>query len=160
MLENEFSNNIVRPRFRNIGLNVTPIESHGTNVGIPDLFVQGYGMDSWWELKCIKINKPWAKIKSITIPYRPGQLAWASDYTRCHSRKKYTHTLIHLECSDMCKVIHVIMTAEAIDLLLKSKHKISLDDKHVTFDDSSNLIRLCLNVLTPPKIEVQYESSI
>lgn len=69
-------------KLRNAGFVVNRIESEGTGVGTPDLFVQGHGFDVWIECK----NKPKASIynKFWRIPYRPGQLAWAGTYQNTH----------------------------------------------------------------------------
>lgn len=63
------------------GTDCVRLESHGTEVGIPDLFVQGHGHDCFVELK----NKQ--------IIYRPGQEAWHKRYYNKHARRKSVLTL-------------------------------------------------------------------
>lgn len=73
------------------GFNVVRIESHSTENGIPDMFVQGYGKDLWIELKNSNASH---KQDSIKVAWRPGQQAWHWTYLTSHSGKKNVVTLI------------------------------------------------------------------
>ena len=55
------------------GAEITPIESHETKLGIPDLFVQTKDLSLWVELKSIKREV----VNSFSPPWRPGQINWA-----------------------------------------------------------------------------------
>lgn len=58
------------------------IETHGTLNGMPDMFVQGHGMDTFIELKNMKnvsVND-----ENIKVSWRPGQVAWATVYRNTH----------------------------------------------------------------------------
>lgn len=80
-LESDFSRSF-SGRLKQFNLDVTRLESHGTSVGIPDMFVQGHGFDFFLELK----NKK--------LVYRPGQKAWHYNYFLRHGREKCVLTLI------------------------------------------------------------------
>lgn len=80
-LESDFSKSL-SGRLKQFNFDVTRLESHGTSVGIPDMFVQGHGFDFFLELK----NKK--------LVYRPGQKAWHYNYFLRHGRKKCVLTLI------------------------------------------------------------------
>jgi hypothetical protein len=74
------------------GCRVTRIESHATGNGIPDMFVDGRGVDAWIELK----NNPQHSIysKTIKVAWRPGQVPWAYEYFRHHCADKCSLTLV------------------------------------------------------------------
>lgn len=76
MTEKEFSKHIAAA-FQKSGYYVTKIESHGTQPGIPDLFVVGHGYQMWIELKVIENQEANGDIK---VPWRPWQQAWAMEY--------------------------------------------------------------------------------
>lgn len=100
MNEKQFGHSIIR-ELNNLGLDCTRIESHGTSVGIPDLFVQGYGYDMWIELKCdMKQSIEQAKFK---VPWRPGQQAWMMRYFNAHNKNRCGVTL--MRCKDGILVI-------------------------------------------------------
>jgi len=80
-LESDFSRSL-SAKLKQFNLDVTRLESHGTSVGIPDMFVQGHGFDFFLELK----NKK--------LVYRPGQKAWHYNYFLRHGREKCVLTLI------------------------------------------------------------------
>ena len=80
-LESDFSRSF-SSRLKQFNFDVTRLESHGTSVGIPDMFVQGHGFDFFLELK----NKK--------LVYRPGQKAWHYNYFLSHGREKCVLTLI------------------------------------------------------------------
>lgn len=80
-LESDFSRSF-SGRLKQFNLDVTRLESHGTSVGIPDMFVQGHGFDFFLELK----NKK--------LVYRPGQKAWHYNYFLRHGREKCVLTLM------------------------------------------------------------------
>lgn len=68
-------------RLNKEGTDCVRLESHSTEVGIPDVFIQGHGHDCFLELK----NKE--------IIYRPGQEAWHKRYYVKHARRKSVLTL-------------------------------------------------------------------
>lgn len=72
-------------RLKREHIRVTRIESHGTGNGIPDMFVDGRGVDCWIELK----NDPTLSIhnKVIKVAWRPGQKAWMLEYYIKHTTK-------------------------------------------------------------------------
>ena len=82
--EAEFSKALTA-RLRKEHIRVTRIESHGTGNGIPDMFVDGRGVDTFLELK----NDPTISIhnKVIKVAWRPGQKAWMFEYFCKHTLK-------------------------------------------------------------------------
>lgn len=91
MSEHDFSRSL-SGKLTKQGYDVTKLESHDTQVGIPDLFVQGFGKDLFIELKAI--DKVWEPTKSYKIPWRPGQQPWAYRYLRAHANNKCTLTVV------------------------------------------------------------------
>lgn len=83
MWENEqmFSRYLIQ-RLKNEGFVCNRIETHGTLNGMPDMFVQGHGIDTFIELKNMK--KVSVNDKRFKVPYRPGQVAWAAVYYNTH----------------------------------------------------------------------------
>ncbi len=80
--EQKFSQYLIN-RLKNEGFVCNRIESHGTINGLPDMFVQGHGMDTFIELKNMKnvsVND-----ERIKVPWRPGQVAWSVTYRNCHT---------------------------------------------------------------------------
>lgn len=80
------------------GAECSRIETPATGVGIPDMFIQGAGDDLFIEAKLLKIgiNDLHDKVK---IPWRPGQVAWASKYSMLHkttNATKHSWTLVGL----------------------------------------------------------------
>lgn len=73
------------------GYEVSRVESHGTSVGFPDMYVQGFGDDFWLELKN---DSKLTGTKSITVKWRPGQQAWHNTYYHRHYGHKQVVTLI------------------------------------------------------------------
>ena len=86
--EQKFSHYLT-DRLKKEGFVCNRIETHGTLNGMPDLFVQGNGMDTFIELKNMK--KASVNDKQWKVPWRPGQVAWATVYrnTHWHSNKDY-----------------------------------------------------------------------
>lgn len=80
----------LKKRLNNVGWDVQRLESSMTGVGIPDMFVQGHGTDCFIEAKNIKSKMPTVK---FTVPWRPGQVAWALDYERAHHFTKRCWTV-------------------------------------------------------------------
>jgi len=70
------------------GAMVTRIESGYTKVGIPDIHMVYNGAETWIEVK--NIHKYWDG-RSIEIPWRPGQQAWALTYLK--HKKSYSLTI-------------------------------------------------------------------
>ena len=84
-LESDFCKAFIS-KLNSVNLKHNRIESHGTGVGIPDMFVQGGGDDWWIELKnnrAVLINSN----VELAIPWRPGQRAWHITYNLCHVKK-------------------------------------------------------------------------
>lgn len=80
--EQKFSHYLIE-RLKCEGFVCNRIESHGTIVGVPDMFVQGHGVDTFIELKNMKnvsVND-----KRLKVPWRPGQVAWSVTYRNCHA---------------------------------------------------------------------------
>ena len=85
------------------GLFVTRIESHGTGNGIPDLFVTGTGWDCWIELKNMPDKSIYSKV--LTVPWRPGQVAWMFRYFNTVRRRS---CLTIVACCDGVIIIPMI----------------------------------------------------
>ena len=83
MWENEqkFSRYLIK-RLKNECFVCNRIETHGTLNGMPDIFVQGHGIDTFIELK--NMNKVSVNDKRFKVPWRPGQVAWATVYRNTH----------------------------------------------------------------------------
>lgn len=79
--EQKFSHYLT-DRLKKEGFVCNRIETHGTLNGMPDMFVQGNGMDTFIELKNMK--KASVNDGKWKIPWRPGQLAWAAVYRNSH----------------------------------------------------------------------------
>lgn len=97
--EAEFSKALT-VRLKREHVRITRIESHGTGNGIPDMFVDGRGIDTFLELK----NNPTRSInsKSIKVAWRPGQKAWMLEYFIKHSIK---NCLTLVACKDGVVII-------------------------------------------------------
>lgn len=87
-------------KFNGARFDVVKVESHGTEVGIPDTFIQGNGKDYWVEFK------------NGTIKYRPGQEAWYFNY-------KDRHTLIQHHTAAYKYVLVAAAFADTIYLIPK-----------------------------------------
>lgn len=83
MWENEqkFSRYLIQ-RLKNECFICNRIETHGTLNGMPDMFVQGHGIDTFIELKNMK--KVSVNDKRFKVPWRPGQVVWATVYRNTH----------------------------------------------------------------------------
>lgn len=79
--EQKFSHYLIQ-RLKNEGFMCSRIETHGTLNGMPDMFVQGNGMDTFIELKNMK--KASVNDERLKVPWRPGQVAWATIYRNAH----------------------------------------------------------------------------
>lgn len=92
-------------RLRKEHIRVTRIESHGTGNGIPDMFVDGRGVDTFLELK----NDPTLSIynKVIKVAWRPGQKAWMFEYFCKHTTKS---CLTLVACCDGIIIIPMYST--------------------------------------------------
>lgn len=126
--EHEFSR-WLRHELEHISILAIPIESHGTRNGIPDLFVMGYGSDIWLELKYVKVIKNFEVRNKITIPYRPGQLAFAMQYTQYHNNKKAVCTVMAVQFKDVLKITLIPLDNETIKFLNERKHTIVFADE-------------------------------
>lgn len=69
--EASFSRSI-RHALESEGAMVQSVESGGTAVGIPDLFIRTEKISAWMELK----NLIYPVRSYLEVPFRPGQLAW------------------------------------------------------------------------------------
>ena len=118
--EHDFSKSF-SGRLAKARLMVTRIESHNTGNGIPDMFVCGYGLDTWLELK----NDPKLSIKDkqIKVAWRPGQLAWMYTYFQKHMFK---NCLTIVAASDGIFVIP--MTSAFKDHIVFNPQGISYED--------------------------------
>lgn len=79
--EQKFSHYLIG-RLKNEGLICNRIESHGTLNGMPDMFVQGNGIDTFIELKNMK--KVSVSDERLKVSWRSGQVAWATVYRNNH----------------------------------------------------------------------------
>lgn len=79
--EQKFSQYLIG-RLKDEGFICNRIETHGTLNGMPDMFVQGHGMDTFIELKIMK--KVSVNGERFRVPWRPGQVAWATVYRNTH----------------------------------------------------------------------------
>lgn len=59
-------------------IKIQPIESGGTGLGIPDMFIRTERNDLWAEAKRIILKSK--IISKISIPYQPGQYSWLKSY--------------------------------------------------------------------------------
>lgn len=80
--EQKFSHYLIQ-RLKNEGFICNRIETHGTLNGMPDMFVQGNGMDTFIELKNMK--KVSVNDERFKVSWRPGQVAWATVYRNTHA---------------------------------------------------------------------------
>ena len=86
---------------RNAGFDVVRLESHSTGNGIPDMFVQGRGIDLWIELKNDKVQGipaqcDYKSASPLRVDWRPGQIPWAYEYFIRHNKHKNTLTIVSL----------------------------------------------------------------
>lgn len=79
--EQKFSKYLIA-KLKSEGFVCNRIETHGTLNGMPDLFVQGNGMDTFIELK--NDRKTSIHDSKWKVAWRPGQLAWAAVYRNSH----------------------------------------------------------------------------
>ena len=80
--EQKFSQYLIG-RLKNEGFVCNRIETHGTLNGMPDMFVQGHGMDTFIELKNMK--KSSVNDERFKVQWRPGQVAWSTVYRNTHT---------------------------------------------------------------------------
>ena len=113
MLEAKFSASVVSA-LRHRGFMVNKIETHGTTIGIPDLYCV-YGTPIWIELKVVNLD---TKNKAaIHVPYRPGQLAWFARHKRLAPRIQL-YTLVHTNDEIWLHTVEALNTND-IDRYLK-----------------------------------------
>ena len=105
--EAAFSKTLIT-KLNKAGFDVTRIESHSTVRGIPDMFIQGYGMDAWLELK------------NSYSDWRPGQLQWHYTYFLKHDKKKCVLTLRSVDAGIIFYAMTSV-TAELDSILIKDK---------------------------------------
>lgn len=93
--ENDFST-FLTAKLSKLGMRATRLESHSTSNGIPDMFVDGYGFDTFIELKNDKKHS--INDKVIKVQWRPGQQPWMYEYFLKHKHSKCCLTII--ACTD------------------------------------------------------------
>ena len=126
--ENDFST-FLTTKLSKLGMRVTRLESHGTSNGIPDMFVDGYGFDTFVELKNDKKHS--IKDKVIKVQWRPGQQPWMYEYFLKHRHSKCCLTVV--ACTDGWFVIP--MTQIFINNTVHNANNFGIsynDLKHVT----------------------------
>lgn len=126
--ESEFSKSFTN-KLNHSGIRVTRIESHGTGNGIPDMFIDGYGFDTFIELK--NDRKASINDKVIKVQWRPGQQGWMHEYFLKHKRSKCCLTII--ACTDGWFIVPMTQIFKNSTVCNAVKFGISYDDlKHVT----------------------------
>lgn len=80
--EQKFSHALIK-LLKSEGFVCNRIESHGTLNGMPDMFVQGHGMDTFIEFKNMKNAS--VNDERLKVSWRPGQVAWSVTYRNCHT---------------------------------------------------------------------------
>lgn len=100
--EKKFSQYLIA-RLKGEGFVCSRIETHGTLNGMPDMFVQGNGIDTFIELKNMKSAS--VNDKKWKVQWRPGQVAWAAVYRNSHLNcyrdvDMYRVTWTFIGCSD------------------------------------------------------------
>lgn len=80
MKEREFSKEL-RRALRKAGFVVWPIETGGTSVGVPDLFVAGNGAATFIEVKS-RMNQTVERAATDPTLLRPGQKQFAREFAR------------------------------------------------------------------------------
>lgn len=96
-------------KLKSEGLHTMRIESASTITGCPDMYVQGAGDDYFIELKNVKLNVR----DKCTVPWRPGQQAWALSYLMNHESAmtkyafKQKHSWTFVGCSDKVLLIRM-----------------------------------------------------
>lgn len=83
-------------RLKKEGFMVQRMETHGTGVGVPDIYAVGYGFGIWLELKVHETNSIF--MDKVKVPWRPGQQAWHLDYRSHMLCKRCGLTL--MSCKD------------------------------------------------------------
>lgn len=127
-IENDFSTALTA-KLSKLGMRVTRFESHGTGNGIPDMFVDGHGFDTFIELKNDK--KISIKDKVIKVQWRPGQQSWMYEYFLKHRKSKCCLTII--ACTDGWFVIPMTQIYKNNTVYNADNFSISYKDlKHVT----------------------------
>lgn len=126
--ENDFST-FLTTKLSKLGMRATRIESHGTGNGIPDMFIDGYGFDTFIELKNDK--KRSIKDKVIKVHWRPGQQPWMYEYFLKHKHSKCCLTVV--ACTDGWFVIPMTQIFKNNTVYSASNFGISYNDlKHIT----------------------------
>lgn len=83
-------------RLKKEGFMVQRMETHGTGVGVPDIYAIGHGFDVWLELKVHETNSIF--MDKVKVPWRPGQQAWHLAYRSHMLHKRCGLTL--MSCKD------------------------------------------------------------
>ena len=119
---------VVSMKLKKQGADTMLVETAGTTVGCPDMFVQAAGEDWWIEFKNIRTVKDSTKLQ---VPWRPGQQAWALNYRRAHTQA-HSQEYKAIKCSWT-----FIAAADMIWLVRMDK---VYADNVVLAVDSSNLV--------------------
>ncbi len=77
MKDEEAFSRAIRKALSEEGALVQAVESGGTAVGIPDLFIRTTRISAWMELK----NLIFPVRYRLEVPFRPGQYAWMKRHT-------------------------------------------------------------------------------
>lgn len=88
-------------RLKKEGFMAQRMETHGTGVGVPDIYAAGHGFDVWLELKVHETNSIF--MDKVKVPLRPGQQAWHLAYANHMCRKRFGLTL--MSCKDGIVVV-------------------------------------------------------
>ena len=83
-------------RLKKEGFMTQRMETHGTGVGVPDIYAVGHGFAVWLELKVHETNSIF--MNKVKVPWRPGQQAWHLAYQSHMHCKHYVLTL--MSCKD------------------------------------------------------------
>lgn len=126
--ENDFST-FLTAKLSKLGMRATRIESHNTSNGIPDMFIDGYGFDTFIELKNDKKHS--IKDKVIKVQWRPGQQPWMYEYFLKHKHSKCCLTVV--ACNDGWFVIPMTRIFKDNIVYKVDNYSISYNDlKHAT----------------------------
>lgn len=126
--ENDFST-FLTTKLSKLGMRATRLESHSTSNGIPDMFIDGYGFDTFIELKNDKKHS--IKDKVIKVHWRPGQQPWMYEYFLKHKHSKCCLTVV--ACTDGWFIIPMTQIFKNNTVYNADNFGISYNDlKHVT----------------------------
>lgn len=125
--ENDFST-FLTTKLSKLGMRATRLESHSTSNGIPDMFVDGYGFDTFIELKNSKAIS--ITDKKIKVQWRPGQQPWMYEYFLKHKHSKCCLTIV--SCTDGWFVIPMTQ-------IFKNNTVYNADNFGISYKDLKNV---------------------